>query len=166
MVPISKDLENFLIRRKQYLHTKNPNYEEVYYYANCDVKDERMLPTSVGELTDLLIYLKLDPLKSNTMTYIPSYFMFHSEQEEIEIPEGVDRIYQWGMAYAAIETLTIPKSVIQIDEEAFYRCENLKEIIYLGTMDEWNDLIMHDNAFKGCPNITFIRTSDDEIKVN
>lgn len=165
MVPISKDLEKFLTRRKHYLDIKDPNYEELYYYANCDVKDEIMLPMSVGELTDLLIYLKLNPLTSGTMTYIPSYFMFHSEQEEVEIPDTVDRVYQWGAAYSAIETLTIPKSVTQIDKEAFYHCEELREIIYLGTMDEWNNIQMDEEAFKGCPKLRVLKTSDDELRL-
>ena len=94
MLKMSKDLEKFLERRgEKYLKTPNPNYEELYYYANCDVVDDKTLPMTIGELTDTLIYLKLNPLKSHTMTYLPSYFMFHSEQEELTIPDEIERIY-------------------------------------------------------------------------
>ena len=166
MLKMSKDLEKFLERRgEKYLKTPNPNYEELYYYANCDVVDDKTLPMTVGELTDTLIYLKFNPLKSHTMTYLPSYFMFHSEQEELTIPEEIERIYQWACAYSAIEKVVIPYSVKQIDEEAFYHCEDLKRIIYLGTMDEWNEINMHENAFKGCPNLITLEAMDDELRL-
>lgn len=164
MLKISKNLKDFLDRRgKKYLDVPNPNYEELYYYANCDELDGILSASSIGELTDTLIYLNLNPLKSGTMTYIPSYFMCLSSEPELEIPEGVKAIYPEAFYHSEIEKVVIPRSIEQINGEAFKHCDQLTQVIYLGTKEEWLNTEIRDDAFTDCSKLEKIETLDGFI---
>jgi hypothetical protein len=39
-----------------------------------------------------------------------------------------------------LTALKIPSSVERINEMTFSRCENLKDIIYMGTREQWNSV--------------------------
>ena len=55
------------------------------------------------------------------------------------IPDGVVSIsYNAFDSAKLIEYIEIPNSVIHIHESAFVNCDNLKDLYYKGTQDEWN----------------------------
>ena len=39
-----------------------------------------------------------------------------------------------------LETLTIPNSLIKVEDSAFYNCKNLRAVSYNGTEEEWNQI--------------------------
>ena len=62
------------------------------------------------------------------------------------IPETVANIEKTALIYnETLTTITIPKSLKQIELEMFYNCKNLRDIYYNGTMEDWCKLsILYD----------------------
>ena len=62
-----------------------------------------------------------------------------SSLTSITIPEGETNIRSEAFrGCSSLTSITIPKSVTSIDEYAFYNCNSLKDVIYNGTMAQWN----------------------------
>lgn len=60
--------------------------------------------------------------------------------KNIELPNDITCIGHEAFRTCAITTITIPNTVEGIGYNAFYWCFNLKEIHYMGTKEEWEDL--------------------------
>ena len=61
----------------------------------------------------------------------------------------------------SMDELVIPKSVVKIESGAFYDYENFyPEIVYLGTIEEWNAIEIDDNRAK---NVFVIHCTDGDI---
>lgn len=40
----------------------------------------------------------------------------------------------------SFDDVVLPESIVHIGSSAFYICDNLKKIIFLGTMEQWNNI--------------------------
>ena len=59
-----------------------------------------------------------------------------------EIPDGVTVIKAHAFSNsAALTSVQLPASIAGIEYGAFYNCENLKDVYYNGSNDDWNNLI-------------------------
>lgn len=68
-------------------------------------------------------------------------------------------------------SITIPASVKEITKKAFIGCKDLKEIIYDGTMDDWNQLSVDARVFIWRGYETFIpadviKCTDGDVKID
>ncbi len=61
---------------------------------------------------------------------------------------GVSEIGDSAFLFDGILSITIPSSVTNIHREAFYECQNLSEVVFLGDKD---DIDIHESAFAGTP---------------
>jgi len=50
--------------------------------------------------------------------------------EKVTLPESIENIGPYAFAYSSIKTILIPEAITQIDETAFYGCEELTIIRY------------------------------------
>ena len=90
----------------------------------------------------------------NTIRLIgPEAFSYLSNLSYINIPEGVEIIGEHAFQSSGLKSITIPKSVTEIGIDAFASCDNLTDVHYEGTQEEWklimvssgNDLLLNAN---------------------
>lgn len=48
-----------------------------------------------------------------------------------------------------IKSIVIPEGVVELGHGAFYGCTSLREIVYGGTVEEWNSITIYPDAFLG-----------------
>lgn len=63
-----------------------------------------------------------------------------SEDSFYTIPEGVITVADSAFWGANFTEIVIPDSVISIADFAFYNCDNLTDVYYSGTQEEWNSI--------------------------
>ena len=56
----------------------------------------------------------------------------------ITLPEGVTAIGTYAFSCSSLEEITLPHSLHTIEEAAFLDCDDLADIYYYGTEEEWN----------------------------
>lgn len=71
----------------------------------------------------------------------------HGKDEKfLTILEGVVNLGYASMFYSRnVETLIVPESVSMIDEGAFYGCDTLTDVYYLGTEEQWKQITIKDS---------------------
>lgn len=57
---------------------------------------------------------------------------------EVILPENLKTISELSLACCTFESITIPKTVTKIEMAAFAGCENLQDVYFEGTEEEWN----------------------------
>lgn len=62
-----------------------------------------------------------------------------------------------------LNNVTIGKDVEQLGSRPFYRCYTIKEIRYLGIIDEWNNI--NETNLKSGNNITKVICTDGEVEL-
>ena len=81
---------------------------------------------------------------SANLTEIKAYMLegVHNVKS-IELPRGIERIGEWAfMQCSRLETVTLYHGVLQIDDNIFEYCEDIKEIRFVGTQAEWESIDM------------------------
>lgn len=111
-------------------------WDEVYlaalYIAN-------KVKWSAGQLTDMLLAVGIDPLTSNSTTNnIPPLYLQRSVLEELIIPENISTIGYGAFLGANLRKIVIPTSVIRISQNAFMALPISCQIIYKGTIAEFD----------------------------
>lgn len=124
----------------------NNDWEELYDKISDESKG-MFTPAQVSEFTLTMLQCGIDPLKY--LDYIPNYYLCRVDEtwegkeftKEFIIPNNIKNINAYAFKENWIlEKITIPKSIESIDRDAFTDCENLKEIIYLGTVEDWYNI--------------------------
>ena len=98
-----------------------------YYTVYCDESLEYSnyfdyaVVTGMGSCTD-------------TDIYIDEYY-FEAGYGNAPVTEIESYAFSWE---SELTSVTIPKSITYIGANAFYGCNNLKDVYFLGTEDEWN----------------------------
>ena len=66
------------------------------------------------------------------------------------IPNGVTAFDGWALNNCTgLKELTIPASVTQILYDAFALCQRLERIHYLGTIEQWHAIDIHNTFDRG-----------------
>ena len=78
------------------------------------------------------------------VTYIgKAAFVYCKRLSAITLPEGVETIADWVFAQnSALTSIVLPSSLTYIGETAFFGCENLTDVYYSGTEEQWNAIRM------------------------
>lgn len=85
----------------------------------------------------------------------------------ITIPDSVTSIDNTAFyGCSGLTSITIPDSVTNIGVLAFYHCVKLKEIIFLGTIEEWNAIRKGSAWNSDIPSSCVIHCSDGDITIN
>lgn len=66
----------------------------------------------------------------------------------------------------SIESVVIPKSVVEIQAEAFLNCVKLKDIYYTGSEDEWNAITINSTVDDPNKDIDFLPTATIHYNFN
>ena len=78
------------------------------------------------------------------------------------IPDSLTIIEKYTFSgCTSLSTMVIPKSVRTIEDGAFYKCDNLREIYYSGSREDW-EKVNKDQGHKNFPDDARINL-DDEI---
>ena len=100
----------------------------------------------------------------DSVTSIGNYAFYGcSKLTIITIPEGVTSISCRAFYNcSALTSITIPGSVTSIIYEAFYNCSNLKDVFYIGTQAQWDNIsIGSDNTPLTNATLHYVASSDD-----
>ena len=69
----------------------------------------------------------------------------------IELPPKLKIIKHYCFGYCKeLKSIVIPTSIEEIDEVAFYGCTKLKNVNYLGTKEQWQNILIYDNTLRQC----------------
>ena len=92
--------------------------------------------TSCLHVTEIRLSANLTEIKAYMLKGVPNV-------KSIELPRGIERIGEWAfMQCSRLETVTLYHGVLQIDDNIFEYCEDIKEIRFVGTQAEWESIDM------------------------
>ncbi|MBQ4346597.1 MAG: leucine-rich repeat protein [Oscillospiraceae bacterium] len=129
-----------------------------YAFSYCTNLAEVYVPASVSRL-GLWAFYRCDSLQMIEVAEDNAYYssingvLFDKDQmtillypynanAEYSIPKGVQTIgYAAFQSHPTLTALTIPDSVIFIEEGAFVACESLTDVYYTGTEEQWNAIV-------------------------
>jgi len=126
-------------------------FGDCWYLTEINVDSNNPAYTSVDGIlfnkdkTELLCY----PAGKTETTYEIPYgvtsigdyaFGCCESLESITIPDGVTSIGEGAFECCSLESITIPNSVTSIGSHAFYQCDNLTDVYYGGTKEEWSSI--------------------------
>ncbi len=129
-----------------------------YAFSNCESLISITIPegiTSIGRNT----FYECTSLTSITIpesvTIIGSYAFYHcTSLTSIIIPESVIMISDNAFYFCwSLTSITISESVISIRTSAFRLCDNLQNVYYGGTQNQWNEISI-DNGNDNLKNAT------------
>lgn len=142
---------------------------------------EKVPYSGVGEFTQLLVNLNIDPL--NYLDSIPNSFLTSTSIKNINIPDHITSIDEFAFAHCgSLTSITIPNSVTSISSYVFTHCEKLKSITIPNKITKINSSTFFyctgltsaiignnvksigDSAFYGCKNLTSI-TIPDSVEI-
>ncbi len=61
---------------------------------------------------------------------------------DVVVPDTVKTIGRYAFYHSTIKSITIPRSVTVIEEDAFRNCSNLEKVFYKGTEEEWRNVYL------------------------
>jgi len=110
------------------------NLENVYYY---------------GTIEDWM-NIQFEGSSSNPMNYARNFYLLNENGEwyqinEVAISEGETEIKAYQFRYfRTLNSIYIPASIKYIGSEAFYECNNLTNVYYYGTLEDWMNIEFAD----------------------
>ena len=83
---------------------------------------------------------------SNPLYYAEELVVKGKTSNNLVIPDGTTRISAIAFINCQfIKTVTLPKSIKEIEETAFYMSASVEKVVYRGTKEEWRGVIVGDN---------------------
>lgn len=114
-----------------------------YVYQLCT--DEKLM---TALLTSKLLAIGINPLEYVDCVYKNMYYC--TNVKEVTIPSYVTRIEAYAFQGCSnLDKVCIEKGIERIEARAFSGCTNLSELVYLGTIAEWNNIRRDYTAFAG-----------------
>lgn len=110
-------------------------------------------------INDLNVWLSIDfaSASANPLGYAKYLCVDGEPLTDLVIPDGVSAIKRYAFAnYDSLESVSMPLSLTEIGEYAFYGCDSLKgEIVVSSGVSK-----IMSYAFSGCGNITYVSFGD------
>lgn len=83
---------------------------------------------------------------SNPLYYADELVINGNVSEHFVIPEGTKKISAIAFVnYQGIKTITLPKSIVEISDNAFFMCASIGRVIYRGSKEEWRAVTIGEN---------------------
>ena len=95
------------------------------------------------DMTELVSYPAAKPgekytVPSSVTAIAYGAFMSGSTLKTVEIPDAVQEIEWFAFCdFTSLQTITIGSGVTDIGEKAFHKCDDLKDVYYNGTAEQW-----------------------------
>ncbi len=118
-------------------------YNSQHAFMNCTNIEKVTLTKGTGTMQNY----GTSTSSSATYTYYQCtpWYESRSKIKEIVIEDGVTNIGACAfMDCTGLVTLTIPSEVIVVRENAFYGCEAIGKVYFLGTEEEWNEVVIRE----------------------
>ena len=126
-------------------------------------------------ITDLKAWYKIafDGRDSDPMNYAGNLYLNNQLITELRVPETQNISGSRYYNYKCIEDVFIPKTLTKIEIGAFENCNNIKNIYFEGTAEEWskveihgyNDYIKKANIYYNCTDVPVGVVSVDVTKL-
>ena len=138
-------------------------------FSYCRKLNNVVVPASVTQIHDYAFAI-CDSLSNITILgEIPEISMAAfarcSSLTEIIIPEGTKTLCQYAFSFTPIEKITLPKSLVTIEDYVFNNSPSLKEVVYLGTKEEWGKISIGEASLEHIKNAR-ISCSDGVYEYN
>lgn len=173
---IAKAMENFLSENMKLIDDND--FEHLY--SKLPAGDE-------SDLTAVLLSAEIDPLIY--MTCVPTYYAAELDLEDITISSnilGIDN-YAFNSCHSLktvkieegcdwigvnsfencseLTDIYLPSTLTMLHEKCFANCPKLVNIIYAGTVEDWEKISIYSNAFDNI-GTNEIKCSDDIYIIN
>lgn len=118
-----------------------------YYLCNSNIK-EITIPSRINAIGTRAFenckqLTKVVFEENSKCTYISDHVFAGSSIEEIVLPEGLENILEETFLFCTkLKKVVIPHSVKDVEYGAFDNCPYLQELVYKGTMKEWEDMLV------------------------
>ena len=129
--------------------------EEVGYgaFAGCPLFESVYYTGTLADWAKTIFKTKIigryqsDWITGNPCFYGASLYINGEKiTDKITIPDGIDRIGEGAfLGFKQLTSVTIPKSVTEIDEYAFKTCYSVERVYYNGTISEWLTIKFDDH---------------------
>lgn len=128
---------------------ENDKWPDVAYKAESWLIDNKFESKDLIELWKIIREdLGIDILTVEDVEVIPSFYFCSSAITEIVIPERILHINHSAFENCLmLNRVSLPNSLVSIGNNAFRDADQLKELIYLGTKDEFKKIRIGWNAF-------------------
>ncbi len=120
-------------------------------FRHCTSLESISLPDSLERVEGVFTfqdtpwYAKLEENNSGKLIYIGKtlYHKNYCSDRVINIRDDTVYINEGAFSYNHwVNEVRIPKSVLMIGKSAFYGCDNLTDVYYAGTKEQWNNLLI------------------------
>lgn len=137
-------------------------------FAGCELLANITLPTTVtyiGEaafrqcsaLKSIIIPNNVTSIKRSAFSYCTSLQFLMLSTTLMNIEEQAFR------NCTSLVSVTLPKSVITLDKYVFANCSSLKQVMYEGTLEEWNRVGKSKNWIERSP-ISYVQCKNGKVK--
>ena len=141
-----------------------------YAFRGCEGVKEIVIPDTVKVIQDGAFEecksLKSVTLPDTGISLGENIFSDCSALESVSLPNGMTTIPRaFLLGCSSLRTLSIPISITTVEYDAFAYCENLKDLIYEGTREQWKKVLFDFNKWSYFPETMTIKCSDGDEKV-
>ena len=117
-------------------------------FANCSQLSSVTIPSSVTEIEEGA-FSYCDNLKALTIpgsVKETNNCFFCSGLQSVTLSEGTETIdYSAFRGCRSLTSVTLPRSMLRIKNFAFEQCDELKDVYYKGTEEDWGEIIIEDD---------------------
>lgn len=150
---ISRELKEFILTHEDEINSND--WDKIYNELDGTHK------FSNGQLLDVMLEIELNPL--NYLEKIPEYFAVDSDIKSFSIPPNIVGIENFAFINCShLTSIVAPSSVLNIGGGIFWECENLKDIKFEGTKNQWGS-IKKSSSWRVGSKLEKIICSDGEI---
>lgn len=82
-------------------------------------------------------------MPDSVMEIYEAAFMYCTSLLKVKLSKNLTKIGMWTFySCTSLREITIPKSVVEIETSAFENCDSLKNVYYLGTRAQWQNVVI------------------------